>query len=112
MEELPPYYHHLLSNGQSLESIPLVGKNGNDKHPFVLFQNRLYLQRYFRYETGFLQRIRQFLAEEKEQLPQRLALLRQHQTYISQLFHKTAPGALDSRTIWPTGHWQPPLRAS
>jgi exodeoxyribonuclease V alpha subunit len=103
-DELPPYYQHLLGNSQALETMALVGKNGNDKHPFVLFQNRLYLQRYFKYETGFLERIRQFLAEEKEQLPQRLALLRQHRAFISQLFNRPAPGAAESKddlVDWP-----------
>lgn len=89
-EDLPAFYNYSSIGSQLLETIPLVGKDGDDRHPFVLYQNRLYLQRYFRYETGFLERIRQFLAAEKEQLPHRLALLQQHRTFISQLF--TKPG--------------------
>ncbi|HWV64239.1 exodeoxyribonuclease V subunit alpha, partial [Chitinophaga sp.] len=65
---------------------PLVGTQGNDKQPFVIYQNRLYLQRYFRYETNFLQRIRQFLVKEKTQLPERIALLQQQQPLINKLF--------------------------
>lgn len=103
-DELPAFYHLLSGGSHALETLPLIGKNGDDQHPFVLYQNRLYLQRYFRYETGFLQRIGQFLAEEKEQLAQRLALLRQHRAFISQLFtnpgnHTT--GTPDDLADWP-----------
>lgn len=103
-EDLPAYYNNFAIESQSLETMPLVGKNGDDKHPFVLYQNRLYLQRYFRYETGFLDRIRQFLAKEKEQLPQRLALLQQHRAFISQLFTKpgsSMAGAQEDQADWP-----------
>ncbi len=83
---LPESYQKIEINNQALENIPLVGANGNDKQPFVIYQNRLYLQRYFRYETDFLQRIRQFLVKEKTQLPERIALLQQQQPLISKLF--------------------------
>ncbi|AXY77596.1 exodeoxyribonuclease V subunit alpha [Paraflavitalea soli] len=103
-DDLPAYYHLLPGGSQSLETLPLVGKNGDDRQPFVLYQNRLYLQRYFRYETGFLQRIRQFLAEEQAQLPQRLALLRQHKAFISRLFSNPgngSAGASEDLADWP-----------
>jgi exodeoxyribonuclease V alpha subunit len=102
-EELPAFYALPPAGSQPLASIALVGKNGDDSHPFVLYQNRLYLQRYFRYETGFLNRIRQFLAEEKEQLPQRLALLQEHRDFISQLFANTNSSAptQDEQADWP-----------
>lgn len=95
-DDLPAYYSLLSGSSQQLEALPLVGKNGDDRQPFVLYQNRLYLQRYFRYETGFLQRIRQFLAEEEAQLPHRLALLRQHRAFISQLFTNPGKGSTDT----------------
>lgn len=89
-ENLPESYQKIETSNQLLESIPLVGTQGNDKQPFVIYQNRLYLQRYFRYETEFLQRIRQFLVKEKARLPERIALLQQQQPLISKLFAGTA----------------------
>lgn len=102
-DELPPYYDLIPGGASSLEAIPLVGRDGDDSHPFVLYQNRLYLQRYFRYETGFLDRIRQFLAAEKAQLPHRLALLQQHRAFISALFSNTGSHAItaDDNADWP-----------
>lgn len=103
-DELPAYYEALSAGPSPLETLPLVGKDGDDRHPFVLYQNRLYLQRYFRYETGFLDRIRQFLAAEKAQLPHRLDLLQQHRTFISQLFANngnSATSTADDPADWP-----------
>jgi exodeoxyribonuclease V alpha subunit len=88
-ENLPESYQKIETSNQLLESIPLVGTQGNDKQPFVIYQNRLYLQRYFRYETQFLQRIRQFLVKEKAHLPERIALLQQQQPLIGKLFAGT-----------------------
>ncbi|WP_276485147.1 exodeoxyribonuclease V subunit alpha [Paraflavitalea pollutisoli] len=101
--ELPPAYF-ITPGSRQLEHIPLVGKDGNDQHPFVLFQNRLYLQRYFRYETAFLDRIRQFLASETTTLPHRLQLLEQHRPFITRLFAQAAPVAADTQddlADWP-----------
>lgn len=84
--DLPESYQKIETSNQALENIPLVGTQGNDKQPFVIYQNRLYLQRYFRYETDVLQRIRQFLVKEKTQLPERTAMLQQQQPLISKLF--------------------------
>lgn len=89
IEELPQQYY-ITPGSRHLENIPLVGKNGDDKYPFVLYQNRLYLQRYFRYETSFLRRISEFLATEKEELPRRLQLLQEHRTFIIDLFARAA----------------------
>ena len=102
-EELPPQYF-IIPGSRHLENIPLVGKDGNDQFPFVLYQNRLYLQRYFRYETAFLQRISQFLDTEKEELPQRLQLLQQHRPFITSLFARTASAATNAQedlADWP-----------
>ena len=85
-ENLPEAYKKMDTNNSVLESIPLVGLNGNDRQPFVMYRNRLYLQRYFRYETGFLQRIQQFLDTEKALLLEREALLKSKQALIRQLF--------------------------
>jgi len=85
-ENLPESYQKIETSNSILETLPVVGLNGNDKQPFVIYQNRLYLQRYFRYETDFLQRIKQFLVTEQALLPERMALLQSQQPLISQLF--------------------------
>ncbi|MFY0252882.1 exodeoxyribonuclease V subunit alpha [Chitinophaga sp. 30R24] len=89
-EQLPEAYKKLETSNSILEKIPLVGRHGDDKQPFVIYQDRLYLQRYFRYETAFLQHIQQFLAAEKKLLPERMALLESQQPLIRQLFATTA----------------------
>ena len=89
-ENLPESYQKIATSNNVLESLPLVGLQGNDKQPFVIYQNRLYLQRYFRYETNFLQRIQQFLVTEPALLPERMALLQSQQPLISKLFGAAA----------------------
>jgi exodeoxyribonuclease V alpha subunit len=84
--ELPAFCEQLLPGSQPLLHMPLVAKDGSDAQPFVLYQDRLYLQRYFRYETTFLQRIHQFLAAEKAGLAGRLHTLETHRAFISSLF--------------------------
>ncbi len=83
-----------------LKSIRLVAKNGEDSQPFVLYQNRLYLQRYFRYETAFLQRLYQFLRAEKAVQQERLALLQAHAALIVQLFGAAAHGNEPQEPDW------------
>ncbi len=84
--QLPAYYKNIEKNNKALKSLKLVASDGTDKKPFVLYQNRLYLQRYFRYETSFLERIRQFLQHEKVHLANRMQLLNAHKDFIQQLF--------------------------
>lgn len=84
--ELPAYCGNMVTGSEPLKSVPLVAQNGEDKEPFVLYQNRLYLQRYFRYETIFLNRIHQFLETEKTQLNDRIAILKKKQELVLSLF--------------------------
>ncbi|SDG03780.1 exodeoxyribonuclease V subunit alpha [Chitinophaga filiformis] len=84
--ELPAFCDNLPVGSKQLQQIPLVAKNGSDTQPFVLYQERLYLQRYFRYETIFLHRIHQFLATEKTVLRERLEMLETNRAFISKLF--------------------------
>jgi len=85
-EQLPAYYKNIEKNNKALKSLRLVASDGTDKKPFVLFQNRLYLQRYFRYETSFLERIRQFLQDEKMHVANRMQLLNAYKDFIQKLF--------------------------
>ncbi|MCF6402592.1 exodeoxyribonuclease V subunit alpha [Chitinophaga filiformis] len=84
--ELPAFCDNLPVGSKQLQHIPLIAKNGSDTQPFVLYQERLYLQRYFRYETIFLRRIHQFLATEKTVLQERLDMLEANRAFISRLF--------------------------
>lgn len=93
-EELPAYCANMVPGTAPLETVKLVAKNGEDDQPFVLFQDRLYLQRYFRYETTFLRRIYQFLETEKVLEEERLAQLEEHAELIKVQFpsaNNTAP---------------------
>ncbi|MVT09971.1 exodeoxyribonuclease V subunit alpha [Chitinophaga tropicalis] len=84
--DLPAFCENMTTGTGPLQRIPLVAKDGSDQQPFVLYGNRLYLQRYFRYETSFLHRIRQFLATENAAMKERLAALETNRTFIAGLF--------------------------
>ncbi|WP_017258536.1 exodeoxyribonuclease V subunit alpha [Pedobacter arcticus] len=84
--ELPPYY---LDFEQAIKSLPnnkLVTQNPQAKQPFVLHQNRLYLQRYFNYESKILDRIKAFVASENETEENRVSELLEIKDFISSLF--------------------------
>lgn len=101
--DAPAYCYNMVPGSKPLQSIPLVGKKGDERQPFVLYNNRLYLQRYFRYETVFLNRILQFLKDERVVLKERIALLEKHRLFISNLF-ETKPlspgGSEDDNADW------------
>ncbi len=64
---------------------PLVTTATGDKQPFVYHNNRLYLQRYFAYESSILASIQSCIAGEKKQRPQRLQQLITHKDFIRSL---------------------------
>lgn len=64
----------------------LVACQEGERQPFVLHQNRLYLHRYFQYESRILQRIQAFLQKEGAELEQRVQLLQAQKELIAQLF--------------------------
>ena len=69
------------------------------KQPFVLHNEKLYLQRYFHYETIILQRIQQFFSTEKNIASQREKELEKHKAFIQQLFSAKAEKKVDE-TDW------------
>ena len=72
-----------ISNPEILTKISLENKGEKtEKKPFVLFQNKLYLQRYFVYESQVLSQLEKFskLDEEKE-INLRLDLLK-HKEFV------------------------------
>lgn len=85
-EQLPPFYKNIENTGRVLKGLDLVASDGTDKKPFVLFNNRLYLQRYFRYESSFLQRLYQFIYDEQTVLPERISTMASNSALIQQLF--------------------------
>lgn len=99
-EQLPAYYKSLETSHKALKRISIVSADGTDNKPFILFQNRLYFQRYFRYESSFLNRIYQFLSDEKAVLPQRTALLNTHKELIQKLFESPVDDDRNNTTDW------------
>lgn len=95
-EELPAYCANMVPGTAPLETVALVAKDGKDDQPFVLFRDRLYLQRYFRYETTFLRRIYQFLETEKILEEERLKQLEEHADLIKAQF----PSASNTAPDW------------
>lgn len=69
------------------------------KQPFVLHNNRLYLQRYFNYETMILHRIMEFIVAEKECEAERVNQLKTQRPFIETLFKSELN--TPSRVNWP-----------
>ena len=65
---------------------PLVSVSPAIKQPFILYNHKLYLQRYFHYETMILKRIYDFIEYEKENLIFRTQYLMQNKSFINSLF--------------------------
>ncbi len=85
-DELPEWYRDLLSGREGLSDISLVATDDAEGQPFILQDNRLYLQRYFRYETMCIRSILRFIEEEKATLATRTEALLQQQDFIKELF--------------------------
>lgn len=98
--ELPAFCEHMMPGRSPLATMPLVGRNGNEAQPFILHGDRLYLQRYFRYETAILQRIRRFLDTEQQLLAERTAQLEQHADFVRSLFNTPAPTDGADKADW------------
>jgi exodeoxyribonuclease V alpha subunit len=94
-------YSNSLSKNELLKE-PLVS-DGNEMKPVVLFNNRLYLQRYFHYETIILNRIKAFIESEQAQNKQKLPDLKKHTDFIKEIFENTVAGSgkNDENINWP-----------
>jgi exodeoxyribonuclease V alpha subunit len=97
--ELPVAYRELLQDPSILPELPFVTENLSHKQPFVLHNNKLYLQRYFNYETLILNRIAEFISTEEVSEGERTEALGTLKDFISQLFPKVLEGG-DVRTDW------------
>lgn len=72
---------------EQLKKEKMVSLKGDEKQPFILHQNRLYLQRYFNYESRILSRIFKFKNNTDEL--KKLNQLKENKDFIKLLFPST-----------------------
>jgi len=89
-ETLPPYFAHATLLPKHLLKEDLVSTDLTNKQPFILFGNRLYLQRYEQYEREIFNQILSFLNQEKGNLTQKESLIKEHRVYLQSLFQQNA----------------------
>jgi len=90
VNDLPEEYKLSFSESFDLPGEPMVSKNPGQKQPFILHNNRLYLQRYFNYESMILNRILDFITTEKELEVERIESLIGLKDFIAGLFQQTS----------------------
>ena len=81
----------------------LLVSNGKEIKPVVLFNDRLYLQRYFKYETIILDRVKKFIENEQVEAELKTSELKKHTDLIKDLFkNSTGDSGENIETInWP-----------
>ena len=84
--DLPEFYSKFFIDKSVLIKEPFVAAANEEIQPFILHNDRLYLQRYFNYETIILNRIYQFLETERSLKNERVELLQNHKNFIVGLF--------------------------
>lgn len=99
--ELPARYQTLLNQKASLNELPLIANGGFENQPFIRKRDKLYLQRYYRYETACLNRLHLFITSEQTGKNERTAALMKEHAFISRLFK---PADKNNRTNG--GDWQ------
>ena len=72
---------------------------GEEYQPLVLWDDKLYLQRYYHYETTVFEKIRDWIKSEEDELEQRKHELNSHIDFISQLFPTTSLQTTDWQLI-------------
>lgn len=90
IEYMPESLKNRISGIDQLRDEPLVSVKDGEKQPFILHNNRLYLQRYFNYESIILDRIEKFIEDEKRCTADRLASIKAHRFAINALFDAEA----------------------
>jgi len=88
-----PFYpeYDLAARKKELLTDPYVTTDPQEIQPFVLYNDKLYLQRYFSYETMILQRIQTLIVSENVTMKEREQQLLNHQTEIRQILHNSRP---------------------
>jgi len=85
--EFPFSYHNLSDIEDDLMKEPLVSTSIENTQPFVLYKSKLYLQRYFVYETIILKRIQALMRSESTDFTYRSGLINEHRELIASVFH-------------------------
>jgi len=105
LEDLEKEKADLFENWQEyLDDTDQVGKeeivttDPEGYQPFVLYNKRLYLHRYFQYESRILQRILSFISQEESSRAERLFALGQRKEFVRGLFRE--PGLSEVRPNW------------
>ena len=78
----------------SIEANELIGEDRNSITPFINYNNKYYLQRYFVYETEILEKIEQLIANEDPKEAQ--LALSVHMDFIKELFSGFQPNAVSA----------------
>src|SRR5687768_4563787 len=101
-EELASLGFDNIVNKKKLQKEPLVS-GGEEIKPVVLFKDRLYLQRYFEYETIILDRVKQFIGNEQVEINRKTLELKKHTSLIVDLFKNLNenPAAKGETINWP-----------
>jgi exodeoxyribonuclease V alpha subunit len=92
---------HYTFSHKSIGKDDLVS-DGTIVKPLILFNNRLYLHRYFNYETVILNRINNFIESEKENKIENENLLKEKSELINILFENSNQNDLQKEEI----NWQ------
>ena len=100
--DIPAFYGKVdVRNYRSiLKDEPLVAIGEGSRQPFVLLNDKLYMQRYFYYETVILNRIQQLIFTEKELQEQRRRVLQQHTSLLQELFPAIKESGNNEKTDW------------
>lgn len=84
-EDLPDYFKSEISN-LSISKLNTkkewVSINENDKKPFIIFNGKLYLYRYFNYETQIISALKCFLENEKSVRDERIKKLSRLNSFV------------------------------
>ncbi|MCW3786864.1 exodeoxyribonuclease V subunit alpha [Plebeiibacterium sediminum] len=70
-----------------LHNSDLVACDDSNIQPFVLYNDKLYLHRYFSYETEIIDSIKRLIGQGTKEKENRIALLNKHKNFIQELFN-------------------------
>ncbi len=92
VEILPEGYVAALNEKQLAAEENISGEEA--AHPITLVNGKLYLQRYYKYETFILEKIRAMITGEQN-FAERSNILLKHKEFIKNTFKKSLPGKVD-----------------
>lgn len=87
-----------LDDTERLEQEDIVTTDPDGYQPFVLYNRRLYLHRYFQYESRILQRTLAFISHEERFIAERIHMLEQQHEFVRELFREE--GLSEARPNW------------